>query len=202
MRNYYCTQMKLFNSLILIVITVIAATVYAEKKDPVKLKFEQLSKQAADLLLNAPGTPGIITSSWKKAHDQFPSKLSESKIAKYDLNGDGTDEVFLYLSGSGLCGSAGCHLIIFQHNAALKRLEYKTARSGTDDIFILDGLTDGHRNIAIRLTNNERNSGNSLEKNGRNLSGMKEYTLYYWKKGNLRQTGQTILLQSLEDHRD
>ncbi len=183
--------MKQFNILLLITITTISATVYAEKKDPVKLKFEQISKQAVDSLLNVHGTPRIITSSWKKAHDQFPSKLPKGEIAKYDLNDDGIDEVFLYLSGSGLCGSAGCHLIIFQHNSALKRLAYKTARSGTNDIFILDGLADGHRNIAIRLTNNDRN-----------FSGMKEYTLYYWKKGNLRQTDRTILLQSLEDHRD
>ncbi|SFK60772.1 hypothetical protein SAMN05216302_101067 [Nitrosomonas aestuarii] len=192
--------MKLFNILLLIVITTIAATVYAEKKDPVKLKFEQLSKQAVDSLLNAHGTPGIITSSWKKAHDKFPSKLPKGEIAKYDLNDDGIDEVFLYLSGSGLCGSAGCHLIIFQHNATLKRLAYKTARSGTNDIFILEGLSDGHRNIAIRLTHYEKD--NTIEKNGSNLSDVKKYTLYYWKNGNLRQTNQTILLQSLEDHRD
>ncbi len=38
-------------------------------------------------------------------------------IARTDLNGDGKDEVFVYLMGPYFCGSGGCNLLLFSQGA-------------------------------------------------------------------------------------
>ncbi|MBA3756179.1 MAG: hypothetical protein H0X02_08155 [Nitrosomonas sp.] len=167
----------------------IAVTVFAEGKNPVKLKFEKIGKHEASTLLESQNVPEIIALSWKEANEKFLSKPPTGKIARYDLNDDDIEEVFLYISGHGMCGSGGCHLLIFQFNTENERLEYKTARSSSDDILILNNLAgSGYHNIAIRLMN------------GISMSKAEEYTLYQWKNGDLEQTDETILFQQSKDN--
>ncbi len=169
---------------LLIVTALIAASIFAETKYPVKLKFEQVSTHAVDALLNSQNVPEIIVSSWKAAHEKFLSEPPTGKIAHYDLNDDDREEVFLYLSGHGMCGNGGCHLIIFQFNKDNEKLEYKTARSSSDDILILNNSTNnGYHNLAIRLMN------------GVSMSKAAAYSLYRWRNGDLEQTHETLLFQ-------
>lgn len=184
MFTYFYNTFKVLNIFLLIIMATIAVTSFAEEKFPVKLKFEKIGKHEVSTLLNSQNVPEIIASSWKEANEKFLSKPPTGKIAKYDLNDDEIEEVFLYISGHGMCGSGGCHLIIFQLNTEDGRLEYKTARSSSDDILILNNLTgDGYHNIAIRLMN------------GISMSKVEEYTLYQWKNGDLEQTDEAILFQ-------
>lgn len=175
---------KPFSVFLLIVTALIAASIFAETNYPVKLKFEQVRIHEVDALLSSQNVPEIIVSSWKTAHEKFLSEPPTGKIARYDLNDDAIEEVFLYLSGHGMCGNGGCHLIIFQFNKDNETLEYKTARSSSDDILILNNSTNnGYHNLAIRLTN------------GATRSKTAAYTLYRWKNGDLEQTHETLLFQ-------
>ena len=128
---------KILNILLLIITATIGHTAFAEEKYPAKLKFEKISKPEVSMLLNYQSVPKIIASSWHKANEKTFSSPPEGKIAKYDLNHDGLDEVFLYLSGHGMCGHGGCRLVIFQFNKKNNTLAYKTVRSSSDDILIL-----------------------------------------------------------------
>lgn len=189
MSTYLYNIFKILNIFLLIIMATIAATAFAEDKYPVKLKFEKISKSEVSILINSQNVPEIIASSWKEANEKFLSKPPTGKIARYDLNDDDIEEVFLYISGHGMCGSGGCHLIIFQFNTENERLEYKTARSSSDDILILNNLTiSGYHNIAIRLMN------------GISMSKAEAYTLYQWKNGDLEQTDETILFQPSKDY--
>lgn len=153
----------------------------AEDQYPIKLKFEHIDKYTVSALLHHSNTPKIITHYWQNAHEKFHLTPPEGKIATYDLNGNDIDEILLYLSGQGLCGRGGCHLIIFQYNGKTHRYEYLTARSSSDDILILRDFTDGRHNIAIRLID------------GKTHTQDKEYTVYRWKNDNLQQTTQTLI---------
>ena len=192
----YLTQhAMLINALALIKLTTIlllttAPVVFAENKYPVKLRFEHINKTTVSTLLQHANTPEIITHYWQNAHEKFHSNPPEGKIAIYDLNGDGTEEILLYLSGQSLCGQGGCHLIIFQYNGKAQRFEYLTARSSSDDILILCNIADGRHNIAIRLMDSAIHTKN------------KEYTVYHWKNNNLQQTTRILNEQSLENYCD
>ncbi len=189
MSKHFYNIFKILNIFFLITMAAIAVTVFAEGKNPVKLKFEKIGKHEASTLLESQNVPEIIALSWKEANEKFLSKPPTGKIARYDLNDDDIEEVFLYISGHGMCGSGGCHLLIFQFNTENERLEYKTARSSSDDILILNNLAgSGYHNIAIRLMN------------GISMSKAEEYTLYQWKNGDLEQTDETILFQQSKDN--
>jgi len=166
------------------ILAMFAITVAAESKYPVKLKFEQMSTRDVSMLLNNHNVPQIIASSWEAASKTYLSKPPTGKIAKYDLNGDDIEEIFVYLSGQNMCGTGGCHLIIFQYSTENQMLEYKTARSSSDDILILNNLSsDGYHDIAIRLMD------------GTSMSKAQAYTVYKWKNGDLKQTDKTTLFQ-------
>ncbi len=160
------------------------AMAFAQEKYPIKLRFENITRQQVSVLLNTPGIPAIIASSWHAAHEKFYAKPPEGKIAKYDLNQDGTEEMILYLSGAGMCGRGGCHLIFFQFDPENERFTYKTARSGSADILILDTLSSNrYHNIAIRPMNSMTSSM------------AKDYVLYRWEKDDLKQTDAIIRCQ-------
>lgn len=186
------------HAMLLLFLLIPAVTAYAQGKYPVKLTFGQADKQAVRALLNTPGTPGIIAHIWQKAHAEFHAEPPAGKIAKYDLNGDGVDEVFLYLYGHGFCGRGGCHLIIFQFNGVAQKLEYKTARSSSDDILIVNSRTEEHHNLAIRLPGGGKNREKDVKGDSGNFPGEEDYTLYDWQDGNLIQTDKTILFQPEE----
>jgi hypothetical protein len=188
----------LLSTVLHFILFTIAVTAAAHDRLPVKLTFEQAGKQAITALLNNPGTPEIIVENWQAAHEKFDSAPPTGKIAKYDLNGDETEEVFLYLSGHGLCGRGGCHLIIFKFDVSTQRFEYKTVRSSSDDILVLDSQTEGYQNLAIRLTGDASRREKGVKMNSENLSGKGKYTFYFWKDGNLVQTDKTIYFQSEE----
>jgi hypothetical protein len=184
-------MLKALNIFLLFIITTQAITTFAEANYPVKLEFEKISQQVVNTLLSNQSVPKIIASSWNKANEKFLASPPSGKIARYDLNDDGLEEVFLYLSGDGLCGRGGCHLIIFQFNKENNRLAYKTAHSSSDDILIVNRLTNsGYHNLAIKLMD------------GISMSKAKEYTLHQWKDGNLKQTSETISFQQPEDNCD
>lgn len=176
--------------LLTIIATIIAPVTFAQEKYPVKLRFEHISQQAVSELLNDQSVPNIIVSSWDKANKKYLVTPPSGEIAKYDLNDDGIAEVFLYLSGHGLCGSGGCHLVIFQFNEKSKRLAYKTTRSSSNDILILGSMTHGYHNLAIRLMD------------GISKTRAEAYTLYQWKNANLEQTDETILFHPARKHCD
>ncbi|MCE7913268.1 MAG: hypothetical protein DYH15_01040 [Nitrosomonas sp. PRO4] len=166
------------------ILAMLAITVAAESKYPVNLKFEPISTCEVSMLLNSHDVPEIIVSSWKTTNETYLSKPPTGMIAKYDLNDDDIEEIFLYLSGQNMCGTGGCHLIIFQFNTNNQILEYRTVRSSSDDILILNSLSnDGYRDIAIRLMA------------GTNISKAQAYTVYEWKNGDLKQIDKTTLFQ-------
>ena len=65
---------------------------------------------------------------------------------RVDLNGDGQDEVFVYLLGSFFCGTGGCNLLLFSdtEDGYLLINEFSTSRI---PIFVSDESTDGWKNI-------------------------------------------------------
>lgn len=167
------------------------AMAFAQAKYPVKLRFENITHQQVSMLLNKPGVPAIIASSWQAAHEKFYEKPPEGKIANYDLNQDGTEEMILYLSGGGMCSRGGCHLIFFQFDPENERLGYKTARSGSADILILDTLSsNGYHNIAISPMDSMTSSM------------YKDYVLYRWEKDDLKQTDEIIRYQHRKEQDD
>lgn len=184
------TYLRALISVMKILMLLMASVAFPADKHPVKLKFEHINKDTVSAILQSANTPEIITHNWQNAHEKFRSDPPEGKIAKYDLNDNGTNEILLYLSGRGLCGRGGCHLIIFQYSGKTLRFEYLTAHSSSEDILILHDLTDGRHNIAIRLMD------------GIKQTKAEEYTVYRWKNDNLQQTVQTFNDKPLENHCD
>lgn len=184
MSLYLYSMLKALNILLYVVIASMGGTVFAEERLPVKLKFTEINRQEVSALLNNQSVPKIITLTWNEASEKFLSRPPGGRIATYDLNDDGIEELFLYTSGYGMCGSGGCHLIIFQFNKKNKIFEYKTVSSSSDDILILNSLTGGYHNLAIRLMD------------GTSMTKAQEYTLYLWKEnGDLVQTDETMIFQ-------
>jgi hypothetical protein len=81
-----------------------------------------------DRLFGGPPTPGLSpdpeSTEWEQARakgthpdcrDAGPLRYLSSQV---DLNGDGTPESLAVVVGSYACGSGGCTLLIFRHNAA------------------------------------------------------------------------------------
>jgi heat shock protein HslJ len=66
---------------------------------------------------------------------------------RVDLNGDGRDEVFVYLLGSFFCGTGGCNLLLFAETGNGYSLinEFMTARL---PVIVSAEKTKGWRNIA------------------------------------------------------
>lgn len=181
MSLYSYNTLKVLSIPFYIVIASMATTAFAEEKLPVKLKFTEINRQAVSALLNIQNVPRIITLTWNKANQKFLSRPPRGTIANYDLDDDGIEEIFLYTSGYGMCGSAGCHLIIFQLNKENKKLEYRTVHSGSDDILILSSMTNGYHDLAIKLMD------------GTSMTKAKAYTLHLWKNnGDLMQTDETM----------
>lgn len=175
---------RIFFTFPIIYIAISVAMAFTQEKYPVKLRFENITRQQVSVLLNKPGVPAIIASSWLAANEKYYAKPPEGKIAKYDLNQDGTEEMILYLSGAGMCGRGGCHLIFFQFDPENERFVYKTARSGSADILIVDTLSsNGYHNIAIRPMDSMTSSI------------AKDYVLYRWEKDDLKQTDKIIRCQ-------
>lgn len=64
-----------------------------------------------------------------------------------DLNGDGRDEVFVYLLGSIFCGTGGCNMLLFTEDKGRYTLisDFSLARL---PVFVMPEKTKGWRNIA------------------------------------------------------
>ena len=180
-----------FLDFLLLITAMLATPAWAQEKCLVKLEFENITHEQVSALINETGVPAIVAASWQSALNKFPTKPPKGKIAKYDLNGDGIEETILYLSGTGMCGQGGCHLIFFQLDPENEKLAYQTARSGSADILILDDRSNnGFHNIAIK----------PRDKTG--LPTANEYTRYRWKNGDLKQTDEIIRFQHRSDHCD
>jgi hypothetical protein len=67
-------------------------------------------------------------------------------LSRYDLNGDGRDEVFVYLLGSIFCGTGGCNLLLFTPGEAGYSLVSEFPISRTP-IIISTSSTEGWRDI-------------------------------------------------------
>lgn len=50
---------------------------------------------------------------YTKAMVDIDGRTARYVYSRFDLNGDGRDEVFVYLLGSIFCGSGGCNLLVF-----------------------------------------------------------------------------------------
>lgn len=145
-----------------------------------KLAFEEITKKSVDLLISVQSIPKQTLESWIIANRISANKnilpAPKGEMSKYDLDDDGIEEVFLYLSGFGMCGRGGCKLIILQRDGRHNGLEYKTKLTASNDILILSKTTDGYHNIAIRTMD------------GIQMTISEQYTLFRWKGGVLNQT--------------
>ncbi|WP_233130267.1 META domain-containing protein [Synechococcus sp. 1G10] len=68
----------------------------------------------------------ILRASPGEMHHAIGGKRGSARgsyvYARYDLNGDGRDEVFAYLMGSNFCGTGGCTMQIFRQSGNYYRL--------------------------------------------------------------------------------
>lgn len=62
--------------------------------------------------------------------------------SRVDLNGDGQDEVFVYLLGSVFCGTGGCNLMVFTREASGYRLVNDTSTS-RPPVIVAESKTGG-----------------------------------------------------------
>ena len=70
-------------------------------------------------------------------------------IALADLDGDGVNEIFVYLSAPGYCGSAGCSLTIYKQLARGKLQQLLWTSSATGRVSVFDTSTNGYKDIYI-----------------------------------------------------
>ncbi len=88
-----------------------------------------------------------------RAHDpEFPdAPLPTTYIAKYDLNGDGVKEFFVFSSGPLVCGAANCSMQVMlldkQHG-----LKPVLSVASSSDIYVLDSTTKRFHDIAFPST--------------------------------------------------
>ena len=109
--------------------------------------------QSADHTLLPDGPNLLANTRWRlvefQSMDDVVGILRPDDPSRYvmRLNGDGQDEVFVYLLGSFFCGTGGCNLLLFSdtEDGYLLINEFSTTRI---PIFVSDQSTDGWKNIA------------------------------------------------------
>ena len=69
-------------------------------------------------------------------------------VAFVDLNGDGSREAVVYLEGRYLCGSGGCHTLVFRYDRSSYRL-ISDIPITWPPIRLLDGRTNGWRDLSV-----------------------------------------------------
>ena len=69
-------------------------------------------------------------------------------VAFVDLNGDGSREAVVYLEGRYLCGSGGCHTLVFRYDRSSYRL-ISDIPITWPPIRLLDGTTNGWRDVSV-----------------------------------------------------
>jgi hypothetical protein len=79
-------------------------------------------------------------------HDAGPD--TRAATALVDLDGDGRREAIVYVSGSTMCGSGGCHLLILTRAGASWREVARTAITWPP-IRVLSARTRGWRDIGV-----------------------------------------------------
>lgn len=81
----------------------------------VELSFNQESAEQISVLLKGVDVPKQIDTRNPDMPNARSTIITPTYyVGKHDLNADGEDEVFLYRAGSDMCGTAGCHLDIYQ----------------------------------------------------------------------------------------
>ncbi len=78
---------------------------------------------------------------------QQPSSFSFQSI---DLNGDGSNEVVVYVSGKEWCGSGGCLLLVLKRTRTTFTFVGRTTITWPP-IRVLDHKTNGWRDITVRV---------------------------------------------------
>jgi len=78
---------------------------------------------------------------------------NEDKTTRYsavfvDLNGDGTPEAIVYLTGQTWCGTGGCHLLILTRKAASYRIVTETTIT-RPPVRVLRRASHGWRDITV-----------------------------------------------------
>ena len=69
-------------------------------------------------------------------------------VAFADLNGDGSREAVVYLEGRYLCGSGGCHTLVFRYDRSSYRL-ISDIPITRPPIRLLEGTTNGWRDLSV-----------------------------------------------------
>jgi len=69
-------------------------------------------------------------------------------VAFVDLNGDGSREAVVYLEGRYLCGSGGCHILVFRYDRSSYRL-ISDIPITRPPIRLLEGTTNGWRDLSV-----------------------------------------------------
>jgi hypothetical protein len=99
---------------------------------------------AAATPAGAPRVDGVQTS----ARDMVQPSLH--RRADADLNGDGRNEIFLYVDDPGLCGSGGCSLIVLSPRGSSYRKVMRTTITKLP-ITILRTTTHGWRDVGVTV---------------------------------------------------
>ena len=75
-------------------------------------------------------------------------KTAKYDVAFVDLNGDGSREAVVYLEGRYLCGSGGCHTLVFRSDRSSYRLVSDIPITWPP-IRVLEGTTNGWRDLRV-----------------------------------------------------
>lgn len=86
-------------------------------------------------------------------HDLRESTSADDKTAKYtkafvDLNGDGMDEVIVYITGRTLCGTGGCNTLVLARQGATYRVVADITIT-RPPIRVLKSKSNGWRNLSV-----------------------------------------------------
>ena len=55
----------------------------------------------------------VVQDYFRARDHEDPSNPSRYTMALVDMNGDGRNEAFVYVSGDGMCGTGGCRLLLY-----------------------------------------------------------------------------------------
>jgi hypothetical protein len=77
-----------------------------------------------------------------------PDKATRISSALVDLNGDGTMEAIVYVTGGGWCGSGGCRLLVLEpHGSSYRVIAHMTIV--WPPIRVFDNETKGWRDLGV-----------------------------------------------------
>ena len=116
---------------------------------PRNLPLDQAGGSSVDWDRVAPSAPVPAVLATYVA-ERFPDIEVTIRHARFDLNGDGREEVIGYLSGRSMCGSGGCNLVVLESHGdkAIVRGYLTVSRP---PIGVFASRTNGWRDLAVTI---------------------------------------------------